>query len=68
MISCSGILNTMTMIVSYISGVFVFKKDLFWTLPHDFAAMRSVRPKLYSSLARSNLLIFKGKLQELFTS
>ena len=36
--------------------------DSFWTYPHDFSAMRSADPKLYSELSESVLVIFKGDL------
>ncbi|XP_067938797.1 damage-control phosphatase ARMT1-like isoform X2 [Watersipora subatra] len=43
-------------------GSFVFRKDEYWTLPHDYAAMREKCPKLYTLLSDSDLLIFKGDL------
>ena len=47
------------------AGSFVFKRDLYWTLPYDYAEMRYKSPELYTKLAASNLLIFKGKLLSL---
>ncbi|XP_071799411.1 damage-control phosphatase ARMT1-like [Asterias amurensis] len=34
----------------------------FWTTPHDFSAMQSVAPDLYSELAKSDLILLKGDL------
>ena len=39
----------------------MFKKDSYWTLPLDYSEMRENSPTLYSELAKSDLLIFKGK-------
>lgn len=43
-------------------GVWHFTTHPFWTLPHDFADMKTVAPDLYSDLAGSDLIIFKGDL------
>lgn len=34
----------------------------FWTLPNDFAAMKSIAGDLYDTLRQSSLIIFKGDL------
>ena len=39
----------------------MFKKDSYWTLPLDYSEMRENSPTLYSELAKSDLLIFKGQ-------
>jgi len=43
-------------------GTWQLKTHQFWTLPHDFAAMQETAPDLYSNLAGSDLVIFKGDL------
>lgn len=43
-------------------GVWQFTTHLFWTLPNDFADMKTVAPDLYSDLSGSDLIIFKGDL------
>jgi len=48
------------------ADVFEIKEDEYWTQPHDFAAMRYTNPHLYSELAKSDLLIFKGKNYSIF--
>ena len=44
------------------TGSFSIETSSFWTLPHDFAAMREESAKLYVRLAKSDLIIFKGGL------
>lgn len=34
----------------------------YWTLPHDFSAMKIVNPDLYNQIGQANLVIFKGDL------
>lgn len=41
---------------------FVIVQNMYWTLPHDFAAMKEFDSKLYLDLSESQLLVFKGDL------
>jgi damage-control phosphatase, subfamily III len=43
-------------------GVWRFTRHPFWTLPHDFTAMKTVAPDLFADLSGSDLIIFKGDL------
>jgi hypothetical protein len=43
-------------------GSWVYTSHDFWTLPHDFAAMKSTSPDLYRQLSEADLVIFKGDL------
>lgn len=43
-------------------GVWQFSAHPFWTLPHDYASMKSVAPDLYDDLVTAGLVIFKGDL------
>jgi len=45
-----------------IDGSFELMQHPYWTLPLDFAAMRTTSPDLYEQLSRSQLIIFKGDL------
>lgn len=38
----------------------ILKAHNYWTLPHDYSAMKSVAPDLYADLAKSNFILFKG--------
>lgn len=42
------------------TGKFVIECEDFWTLPYSYSDMAAKDAELYSTLARSNLLIFKG--------
>ena len=42
--------------------VWQFSTHRFWTLPHDFAAMKSTASDLHDDLAASDLVLFKGDL------
>ncbi|CAN7996886.1 unnamed protein product, partial [Ixodes hexagonus] len=44
------------------SNLWTVSEDPFWTLPHDYARMASVRPQLYQSLRDADLVLFKGDL------
>lgn len=44
------------------SKVWILETHYFWTLPVDFTQMRKVSPDLYSQLAESKIIIFKGDL------
>ena len=63
--SVVGILNRCCHLC--ITGTFVFKKHSYWTLPLDYSEMREHSPTLYSELAKSDLLIFKGKSRYSFS-
>jgi len=43
-------------------GVWRFSTHPFWTLPYDFAAMKSVAPDLYDDLSTADIVLFKGDL------
>jgi len=43
-------------------GTFVTTEHSFWTTSHEYAAMKVVAPDLYSQLAESHLVFFKGDL------
>jgi len=43
-------------------GVWQFSTHPFWTLPYDFASMKSVARDLYDELSAADLILFKGDL------
>jgi hypothetical protein len=43
-------------------GSWVVVDHMFWTLPHDYAQMKSTAPDLYQELSKSSLVFFKGDL------
>lgn len=43
-------------------GTWQFTTHPFWTLPNDFASMRSTCPDLYANFSDSDLILFKGDL------
>ena len=43
-------------------SAWVYTSHNYWTLPHDFAAMRSTSPELYQELRQADYVIFKGDL------
>ena len=43
-------------------GSWVYHVHSFWTLPHDFSEMKKTAPELYTQLAKSDMILFKGDL------
>ncbi|XP_048655884.1 damage-control phosphatase ARMT1 isoform X2 [Marmota marmota marmota] len=43
-------------------GRWVYHDHMFWTLPHEYAAMSQVAPDLYAELQKACLILFKGDL------
>lgn len=43
-------------------GLWSYTTHDFWTLPHDFALMKTTNPELYEELKQADLIIFKGDL------
>ena len=43
-------------------GVWQFSAHPFWTLPYDFASMKSAAPDLYDQLSAASVVLFKGDL------
>ena len=49
--------------LQYLSdGVWQFSAHPFWTLPYDFASMKSAAPDLHDDLSTADLVLFKGDL------
>ena len=43
-------------------GSWLYTSHDYWTLPHDFAHMKSTCPELYEELSEADFLFFKGDL------
>ena len=58
-----GLQNIVKRLKQYLhEGAITFEVHSFWTLPHDFADMKTVAQDLYKKLQKSDLVIFKGDL------
>lgn len=54
----------MVFVIIYIFGLgkFIIECEDFWTLPYNYSEMATKDIELYTKLASSQLLIFKGNL------